>query len=256
MSALAALTVFSLSAASAQATAPTLLTAGRSARHITATWSLPPGVQAEEIEVGRSPATDADGSFASFEDADVLGGTQTSWRSEDAFEPGTYYVHVSGSDPSCDECPIEEWSNVLRVVIVRPPPPVPRAGRYSGRTEFPDSGPISFTLAPNLKSVRRLKVSYDLDCSRRGFPTGELRGQVTFLRPIPVRADGSFSRVAHFGVVFRGGGPRGSITVTVKGKLRPRERATGTVRPRAALGGGERCVSFPLRTPGWSARHA
>jgi hypothetical protein len=239
-----------LLAAPAHAAAPTLLTAGQQSRHLNATWSLPPGVSAAEVEVSTRPTPAPDGSFASFLDTEPVGGSQTSWRSEDAFGAGTYYVHVAGNDLGCMNCPPTEWSNVLQVVIPRP---LPKAGRYSGRTEFPDSKPISFTLSPSLKSVRRLKVTYELDCSRGGFPTGELRGSATFV-PLPVRADGSFSRVAHFGVIFRGGGPRGSVTLTVTGRLRPPERATGTLRARAALGGGERCASFPIRIANWSAR--
>jgi hypothetical protein len=239
-----------LVAGQAQAAAPTLLTAGQQSLHLNATWSLPPGVSAAEVEISTGPALAADGSFASIRDSEPLSAGATSWRSSDTFAPGTYYVHVAGNDLGCATCPPTEWSNVLQVVIPRP---VPKAGRYSGRTEFPDSKPISFTLSPSLKSVRRLKVTYELDCSRGGFPTGELRGSATFV-PLPVRADGTFSRVAHFGVIFRPAGPRGSVTLTIKGRLRPPERATGTLRARAALGGGERCASFPIRIANWSAR--
>lgn len=235
-------------AVGAQAAAPTLVSVGQVSRHLTATWTLPPGVQAEEVEYSHSSATDFVGEFEDTLDMDTLSATQTSWRSDEALSPGTYWIHVSGSDPACEECEADEWSNAMKVIIPIPPA---KTGKYSGRTEVPDSKAISFTLSSNRKHVRGLKVSYDLDCSRGAFPAGELRGTTLFRSPILVHRDLTFARVVHYGVVFRNG-PRGSITITVTGKLRPPARATGTLRARAALSGSLRCRNF-FGTVAWTA---
>ena len=235
-------------AASTSAAPPTLVSVGQSSRHLTATWTLPPGVTAEEVEYSHSSDTDADGEFEDMLDMDTLGAAQTSWRSDEVMSPGTYWIHVSGSDLNCEACDVEEWSNAMKVVIPVPPA---KTGRYSGRTEVPDSKAISFTLSSNRRYVRSLKVSYDLDCSRGAFPAGELRGSTLFKTPLAIHRDLTFSRVAHFGIAFRNG-PRGSVTLTVKGKLRPPTRATGTLRARAALSGGIRCRNF-FGTVAWTA---
>jgi hypothetical protein len=204
-------------------------------------------VAADEVEISRSPRLAADGSFAAFVDTEPVGGTETAWRSEDTFAPGTYYVHVSGNDIGCTSCPATEWSNVLQVVI---PVPVSRTGRYQGRTD-PAGLAISFILSADRRTIRLLKFAYELNCFRGGFPSAELRGSVIYRSPIPVHRRGGFARVIHYPLRFRGG-PRGSATVTFRGQLRPPSRATGSLRARATLSGGERCRDT-FGTETWSA---
>jgi hypothetical protein len=106
--ALAALTA----AGTASAAAPTLLTVGESGGNATATWSLAPGAQAWTIEVATSPALDTDGSFVSENvvDIHVFMDQSTSWTGTTSLDPGTYYVHISGS--SCASCGDVSWSAV------------------------------------------------------------------------------------------------------------------------------------------------
>jgi pre-peptidase len=139
---------------------------------------------------------------------------------------------------------------VLRKV---PPPPKPRPGRYSGRTEFPDSRRISLVLSRTRRRVRQLKVRFTLDCQRRGFPIAELHNRSTF-RPIRVRRDRrGVWRFRRRGTIrFRGGG---RLTIGVRGRFRPPNRVTGILTARASFPGGIRCRYFPLRTVRWSARH-
>ena len=238
-----ALAVGLCAAVSAQAAPPTLVSAGHASRHLVAKWTLPPGVDADEVEYSHSPATSSDGSFSRLVDTEVLDDDQTSWRSDEVVSPGIYYVHVSGMDIECDNCAIEEWSNAIKVVV---PVPIPRPGRYRGRTS-PDGKAISFWLSRDLKFVNLLTFSYELQCSFGG----RLLGTVAYRTPIRVNRDGSFSRLIHYPLRFRGG-PSGSATITFKGRLRPPTAAGGTVRARAALSGGVRC-SDVAGSEEWSA---
>ena len=81
-------------------------------RHPTATWSLPTGVESRVIEVATDPATGSDGYFFSENVValDVPTSTDTSWTYTYQLDPGTYYVHVGGSDTTCSTCPVREFS--------------------------------------------------------------------------------------------------------------------------------------------------
>lgn len=110
--------------ADALAAPPTLTTVGQTQQHLTASWTLPPGVEARTLEVAVNPARGSDGSFFTENTAifDVLETSQTSYLSSSArLRTGvTYYVHVSGIDWPCvfaDACPIREWSNVMALFI-------------------------------------------------------------------------------------------------------------------------------------------
>ena len=114
--------------ASVEAAPPILLSVGHTSGHLTAEWSLPPGVQPRVIEAATSPETGSDGYFfeenvAEFE---TLQDFQTSFVASDRMDPGTYYVHVAGYDDSCLECDVREFSAVMAVTIPQPPPPPPK----------------------------------------------------------------------------------------------------------------------------------
>lgn len=239
LAAVSALAAAAYIAVPAQAAPPTLLSAGRSGMHLIATWSLPSGAVPGEVEVSSSPRVLADGSFANSRESEPMGNA-TAWRSDASFPAGTWYVHVSATDVDCSGCPPTEWSNVLAVTIPRP---VPLPGRYSGITNFGDGKPISFLLRPGARSITGLTVGYELVCFRGRQGTGTYIGRDRFLRPIPVRADGRFSALAHYPI--RVGSRRGTVTISVTGRLRPPSRATGELHPRAALSGGERCRGIP-----------
>ena len=114
-----------LSAGSALAAPPAILTVGQVSRHPTATWSLPTGVESRVIEVATDPATGSDGYFFSENVValDVPTSTDTSWTYTYQLDPGTYYVHVGGSDTTCSTCPVREFSSILTLDIPAPPPP-------------------------------------------------------------------------------------------------------------------------------------
>lgn len=109
--------------------APTLVRVGQTQRHPSAEWTLPQYVQAQVVEIARSPQTASDGSFFTENQVvfDLVEDSQTQWLDNDQLAPGTYYVHVKGWDDACfhndfqTECG-SAWSNVLPLTI---PPPAP-----------------------------------------------------------------------------------------------------------------------------------
>jgi len=113
---------FAVFASTALAAAPVLVSVGSVSRHPTATWTLPPGVQAKVAEVATGPATGSDGYFF-FENVkafNVLEDTQTSWTSTFQLDAGTYYVHIGGLDDPCfmaGLCPIREFSQTMTLEI-------------------------------------------------------------------------------------------------------------------------------------------
>ena len=110
-------------APSALAAPPTLLRVGHDRMHPWAEWTLPPGADAQTIEIASAPEVGTDGAFwmENVEEFDLLEDDQTRYLSTSRLDPGTYYVHVSSFDPECVECPIREWSNILRLVVAAPP---------------------------------------------------------------------------------------------------------------------------------------
>jgi hypothetical protein len=117
---------FLAAAGSSSAAPPQLLSVGQTNGHVTATWSLPPGVQAKWIEAATSPHL-LDNGFFPLENAKLfsaLGDAQTSFLGDTQLVPGTYYVHVAGHDTGCS-CGDYEFTQILTVVIpiVTPPPP-------------------------------------------------------------------------------------------------------------------------------------
>jgi hypothetical protein len=113
---------FAAIAPTAFAAAPVLTSVGSVSRHPTATWTLPPGVQAKVAEVATSPATGSDGYFfnENVKAFDVLTDTQTSWTDTFQLDPGTYYVHIAGLDEPCflaGKCPVREFSQVMTLEI-------------------------------------------------------------------------------------------------------------------------------------------
>ena len=110
--------------AQAEAAPPILNSVGQTDRHLTASWTLPTGVEASLIEAAKSPITSTDGYFFSenVELFDTLEDYQTTYVSNSQLDPGTYYVHVGGYDSLCLPCPIREFSQVLTINIPFPEP--------------------------------------------------------------------------------------------------------------------------------------
>jgi hypothetical protein len=110
--------------ASSLAAAPVLTRVGSTERHPSATWTLPPGVTSDVIEIATKSDTGSDGSFFTENVVvfDPLQPTQTSWLGSDQLRAGTYHVHVKGFDETgCDSNPPGPcdyfWSNMLTLTI-------------------------------------------------------------------------------------------------------------------------------------------
>jgi hypothetical protein len=116
---LTALVLACVGAPQALAAPPVLLSAGVTNLHSTATWSLPPGVQAQIVEVASTASVDTDGYFHDYalEAGGLLSPSQTTWTDPFQLEGGrTYYLHVGGKDTSCGTCPTIEFSNVISFI--------------------------------------------------------------------------------------------------------------------------------------------
>jgi hypothetical protein len=106
--------------ASAVAAPPNLISASQDARQPTATWSLPTHGQSRFVEVATSPATNSSGYFLTSNHAifEMVGSAVTSWKATGTLRPGTYYLHVGGSDSSCfPTCPFTEFSQIATISI-------------------------------------------------------------------------------------------------------------------------------------------
>jgi hypothetical protein len=198
--------------AGAFAAAPVLLSVGQVSGHLTATWSLPPGVEAQVVEAAMNPARSSDGYFF-FENVlaagsfNTLTDTQTTWTDNFQNDPGTYYIHISGLDRSCyyaDACPIREFSQMMAVTIpgagvVTPPPLSPP----------PVATPSPDCIVPNVRGltlrVARTRI-VQRNCSvgvvRRAYSTTVRSGRVIKQTPRSGMALGSGSEVDF--VVSRG----------------------------------------------------
>jgi hypothetical protein len=136
----AAAVVLALASGSAQATAPVMESVDLPLyqNHPTFHWSLPTSdkgtVKSVSLETATSSEVNAvnDGHFLqkNLLTFYALGPTDTSYTDLREYKPGTYFVHVSGSDPKCSKpppgepppCPLIEFSNVLSFTVVAPPP--------------------------------------------------------------------------------------------------------------------------------------
>jgi hypothetical protein len=91
-------------------------------RHLTATWTLPPGVDPQVIEIATAPSTGTDGHFfeENLEGVDVLRKGQTSYFGSEELGLGTYWVHIQTLDNDCphvENSPCLAWSNIASLTI-------------------------------------------------------------------------------------------------------------------------------------------
>ena len=108
----------------APAAPPTLVAVGHAKQHLTARWTLPPGVESQLIEIATDPALNTDGAFLDehLVHFDLLEAGQTSYTArKPRLRTGvTYYVHMNAIDWPCFfvfACPVREWSDVLTLTI-------------------------------------------------------------------------------------------------------------------------------------------
>jgi hypothetical protein len=160
-SALTAVTVAALvSPALAQAASPTVTSIGQSARHLTATWTLPPGMGTYYIEAADRPDTYPEGDFlleniVLYEEPAP---NATTYFSTLQLPPGTYYFHVAAIDSAtCDlatgaGCDVEFSTppSVIRI-LPDPAPPLPPA-------PAPPPPPDTVTALSALKAPARQDV--------------------------------------------------------------------------------------------------
>ena len=159
---------FLAAAGSSSAAPPQLLSVGQTGGHLTATWSLPPGVQARVIEAATNPKVNGDGFFP-LENAKVfkaLEDAQTSFVSDSQLLPGTYYVHVAGHDNGC-ACGLYEFTQILTVVIPSGTPPPP--------PQQPPPPPPADTKAPKVKA--RLSAGFRGKVVRLGYTVSDNSGK-------------------------------------------------------------------------------
>ena len=126
----------------ARAAAPELVSVSAPDRHPTVTWSLPPNVEAEGIEVADKPDIGENDQFvaANVWIGETVDPQATSWTSlTTRLDPGTYYVHVTGWDDAClaadppedattdaaaDGCDAHVVSPTMTLVVTNAPPRV------------------------------------------------------------------------------------------------------------------------------------
>jgi hypothetical protein len=126
----AILVVAALVPATAHATPPTLTGVSESAGDagvLTATWTLPPGMSADYVDVGTTPRTDSAGDFVLSVFTDSLSPSDTTWTASAAVPAGQYFVHVAAYDTAAcasgsSSC-VDEFSAALPVTVGTPAPP-------------------------------------------------------------------------------------------------------------------------------------
>jgi hypothetical protein len=110
-------TCFALLQPPAQASPPVLNDLQFNAGVISASWSLPPGVEAVFFEGSLKPNLNSDGGFTELDILEDLRPHATAFSLTQRQEPGTYYIHIVGADTSCDSCPTFEYSAIRTVVV-------------------------------------------------------------------------------------------------------------------------------------------
>src|SRR2546423_8245591 len=119
---MAALTLLGVASARAGPPRSARITVRQTDRHLTATWTLPPGVDPEVIEIATAPSTGTDGHFfeENLEGVDVLRKGQTSYFGSEELGLGTYWVHIQTLDNDCphvENSPCLAWSNIASLTI-------------------------------------------------------------------------------------------------------------------------------------------
>lgn len=183
---------------------------------ITATWSLPPGVTAANIQIARDPAVDSVGFFSTASQTDfaTLSSTQTSYTSTIPQPPGVYYVHVAGNQPTLGALYV--WS--AGTVVTIPARTVPAV---KGNTRAIIKARSHRYVTDTKRLVRALTACSTLACSFRqvkAFSGKQL----------------SFDRVVGKDVVLPA--PCGSAARALRSRLRKSEASTAALLRAIASG--------------------
>jgi hypothetical protein len=118
----AALALLGVPSAEAGPPRSSTITVGQTHRHLTATWTLPPGVEPLLIEIATAPNIGTDGHFfeENREKVDPLENGQTSYVDSEELGLGTYWVHIQTLDHNCsyvENTTCFAWSNIVRLSI-------------------------------------------------------------------------------------------------------------------------------------------
>jgi len=160
-----------LLAADASARPPVLTSVGAVDSEVTARWTLPEAVGAEFIQIATEPGVTEYGYFrqralVSFSN---LGRNDTTFRDTLRLLPGTYYVHVAGSDHRCfPDCPRVEFTDVFRIQIGA-------AGTATG-SNLADEGqpPSQLVYCRRKQSLRKMWVKARMDINGSLVAAGKL----------------------------------------------------------------------------------
>lgn len=248
----------------AVASAPALKSVGATGGLVTASWSLPPGVGSEFVEIAKYPDVNASGYFrqkvvrpGTPEDgADsqvrfgILDSSQTSLTPSDPAPPlpaGTYYVHIAGHDRSCSGCPSIEFSDTVEVVIGPAGNPISSTvvapGTSGGKVSGDKTAPTTQLRYSRKQDIDKLRVR-----ARMSEP-GTLTARAL------VDVGGLLARIYNFKAVRR------KVTGGVLTTLRPRLSAKHKRALKRALGRGKRLrarvtITATDRSGNSSTRHA
>ena len=90
--------------------------------HLTATWTLPDGVEPQVIEIATAPKTGPDGYFLedNREELELLENGQTSYLDTQELGLGTHWVHIETLDTDCSRAENSTcltWSNIVSTTI-------------------------------------------------------------------------------------------------------------------------------------------
>jgi hypothetical protein len=221
-------------ATTAQATPPVLKSTSITDGFTSATWELPAKERAEFAEIATSTATNEYGYFVqkSFVAFKTLTDNQTSYTDDTKLLPGTYYVHIAGSEPGCQSCPRVEFSNIMEVVVNAAGSGVGRniGPTPIGKPKQKDTRAPSARLAfKHLQNLDKILIKASMD--EPGTLTAE--GSVRLPGRGRVYRFGSLSRAVRTNVKasFRlrlASKARGAVKRALAGRQRPRARITIT----------------------------
>lgn len=118
----AALALLGVSSAEAGPPRSAKISVRQSHRHLIATWTLPPGVDPQVIEIATAPETGTDGYFLeeNQEEVDLLEAGQPWFFDTEELGLGTHWVHIRTLDNDCsnsENLTCFAWSNIVSLTI-------------------------------------------------------------------------------------------------------------------------------------------
>jgi hypothetical protein len=148
-----------LLAGTAAARPPDLVSVGAIDRQVTAKWTLENGMSSGFVQIAKAPDVTEFGYFLqrNLVSFSVLSSSQTTFRDTLALNPGTYYVHIGGSDDCYPDCPRVEFSEIWEIEVGA-------SGTAIG-TDLSKTGkkPSQFVTYRRTQSVKKLRLRARMD---------------------------------------------------------------------------------------------